>query len=121
MSARNAMLRKILRHLWVNEDGFFGIGEGPSSGEKAEAGELGSLANFATGEGEADISASDKFWPSILLGDPGQIAQVLGPEMSAINKQGQQKKKTAAEFGNRGGGTNAGMQMTDDTSRSSID
>lgn len=100
---------------------FFGIGIGPSDAEKQEAGATRNLASFATSQGEANILASDNFWRSILSGDPTQISKVLGPEMTAINRQGQQKKKTASEFGNRGGGTNAGMQMTDDTTRSSID
>ena len=115
------MLKQWLRYLWENEDGFFGIGEGPTSAQKSEAGALGSLGNFGTSEGESDIMASDTFWKSILSGDPGQISKVLGPQMSGINKRGQESKKTAAEFGNRGGGTNARMQMTDDSTRSSID
>ena len=89
----------------------FGIGFGPSSQEKNQYGETGALANFATGEGEKDILASDNFWQAILSGDPSKISQVLGPQISGINKRAQQQKKTAGEFGNRGGGTNAGMQM----------
>jgi hypothetical protein len=115
------MLKQWLRYLWENEDGFFGVGMGPSAAQKSEAGALGAIGNFATSEGEADITLSDKFWQAILSGDPGQIAKVLGPSMSAANKQGQQAKKTTAEFGNRGGGTNAAMQTTDSSTRSSID
>jgi hypothetical protein len=100
---------------------FFGIGEGPSSAEKQQAGDIGALANFATSTGEGDISAASNFWKSILSGDPSQIAKVLGPEISSINQQGQQKKKTSSEFNTRGGGTNAGLQMTDDATRSSFD
>src|ERR1700726_4264899 len=101
------MFKLWLRYLWENEDGFFGIGMGPSGAQKADAGALGAIGNFGTSEGEADIGASDKFWQAILSGDPGQIARVLGPEISAVNKQGQQAKKTASEFGTRSGGTNA--------------
>ena len=114
-------MRKWLRYLWENEDGFFGIGQGSTAREKGEQGALAAIGNFGTSEGESDIMASDKFWKSILSGDPGKISQVLGPAMSGINKRGQQAKQTAAEFGNRGGGTNAGMQMTDDSTRASID
>lgn len=114
-------MKNILRYLWENEDGFFGIGIGPSSGEKKEAGSLGSLAGFATGEGEGDISASDNFFKSILSGDPGQISKVLGGAISGINKRGQEEKKTNAEFGNRGGGTNASNQLIGDKSRSAVD
>jgi hypothetical protein len=94
---------------------------GPSGDEKsAEKGLLG-LGNFSTSEGMSDTLAADNFWKAILSGDPTQMSKVLGPEFSAINKQGQEKKKTASEFGNRSGGTNAGMQMTDDNTRSEID
>lgn len=115
------MLRRWLRYLWENEDGFFGIGQGPSSAEKSQYGSLANLANFATGEGENDIASSDKFWQSILSGDPGQISKVLGPEISGVNKRGQEAKKTGAEFGNRGGGTNSRAASIDDSTRSSID
>lgn len=100
---------------------FFGIGMGPSSQETGLESALAGAGSFATGEGEGDILASDNFWKAILSGDPGQISKVLGPQMSAVNKQGQQAKKTANEFGNRGGGTNAGAQMTDDNTRTTID
>lgn len=116
------MLHKIISNLmWGGTVGFFGIGMGPSGGQKTQLGETSGLANFATSTGEGDISAASDFWKSILSGDPNKISKVLGPEFSALNKQGQEKKKTAAEFGNRSGGTNAGMQMTDDTTRSSAD
>lgn len=110
-----------LRYLWSNEDGFFGIGMGPSSQEKQQYAGLAGIANFGTSQGEGDILAADNFWKAILSGDPTQMSKVLGPEFSGINKRGQESKKTASEFGNRGGGTNAGMQMTDDKTRSSID
>lgn len=112
---------KFLRYLWGNEDGFFGIGQGPTDAQKSEAGAMGAIGNFGTSEGESDIMASDKFWKSIMSGDPGAISQVLGPAISGINKRAQESKKNSAEFGNRSGGTNAGMQMTDDSTRASID
>lgn len=108
---------KWLRYLWENEDGFFGIGQGPNKGETGEAGDTGALASFATSTGEGDIGAASGFWKSILSGDPSKIAQVLGPEISGINKQNQQQKKTAGEFGNRSGGTNAVMQASDEKTR----
>lgn len=115
------MLKRWLRYLWANEDGFFGIGQGPSGQEKDQYAEEAQLANFSTSQGEGDILASDNFWKSILSGDSGAVAKVLGPEFSAINKQSQQQKKTASEFGNRSGGTNAGNQMADDTTRTTVD
>jgi hypothetical protein len=100
---------------------FFGLGEGPSPQEQQQYGELGSLANFATSEGEGDIGQSDAFFKAILSGDPSKISQYLGPAISAVNKSGQQQKLTLSQFGNRGGGTNAAAQNIDDSTRSSID
>jgi hypothetical protein len=114
-------MRKWLRYLWIAEDGFFGIGMGPSGDQKREFSDLSNLAGFATSRGEGDIATSDNFWKSILSGDPSKIAGVLAPETSAINEQAQQAKKTASEFHNRGGGTNAGMQMANDAVRSHYD
>ncbi len=112
----------LLHHLMFSGTvSFFGLGQGPSGAEKREAGALASIGSFGTGEGEGDILASDNFWKSILSGDPSAISKVLGPEISGINQRGQQEIKTASEFGNRGGGTNASMQMAGDTTRTSVD
>lgn len=70
--------------------------------------------------GLGDLSTSTDFMKSILSGDPTKIAQVLGPQIRAIQEQGTQQKKTTAEFGNRGGGTNATNQRIGDTTRSQI-
>lgn len=112
---------KLLRYLWENEDGFFGIGMGPSKEEKAQFGALGGLANFATSRGESDIASADNFWKAILSGDPSKISTVLGPLTSGINKRAQQQKKTAAEFGTRSGGTAAAQQESGDVVRSEYD
>ena len=95
----------------------FGIGMGPSTQEKNEFGALSDLSNFATSSGESAITSANNFWSSILSGDPTQISKVLGPQLSAINKQGQQKLKTTSEFGNRSGGNNAFNQETGDKTR----
>jgi hypothetical protein len=110
-----------LRWIWFNEDGLFGIGMGPSTQEKQQSGDIGDLANFATSAGESDITSANNFWQSVLSGDPSQISKVLGPLMSTVNKQGQQQKKTLAEFGNRSGGTNATAQNIDDNTRTTVD
>lgn len=99
---------------------FFGIGEGPNSQEKNDYGILNTDASVASRYGLTDVAQAQKFWSDILSGDPSKISQVLGPEISAINKQGQQQKKTTAEFGNRGGGTNASMQMIDDNTKAAV-
>jgi len=115
------MLKRWLVYLWTNEDGFFGIGQGPTSEEKGLLRGLTSTSGFATGEGMGDIKLADNFWKSILSGDPNKISKVLGPQTSAINKQAQQQKKTLSEFGNRGGGTNAASQEAGDSVRKSYD
>ncbi len=114
-------MKRWLAYLWNNEDGFFGIGQGPTSEEKSQYRDLAGLAGFATGQGEGDIKLADNFWKSILSGDPNKISKVLGPQTSAINKQAQQEKMTASQFGNRGGGTNAGNQQAGDRVRTSYD
>jgi len=114
------MIRKWLNYLWTNEEGFFGLGMGPSGEEKQQYGEMSNLGKFGIGHGEKDISQAENFWSSILSGDPSQISKVLGPQISAVNKQTQEQKKTASEFGNRGGGTNAAMQSLDDRSIASV-
>jgi len=116
------LILSLLRHLMLSgTQFFFGVGEGPSSAEKSQYGAIGATANFATSEGMADIGASDKFWRAILSGDPGQISSVLGPAISTANRQGQEAKRTASEFGTRSGGTAAGNQMTDDKTRSDVE
>lgn len=114
-------MNKWLRYLWENQDGFFGIGMGPSKQEQSEFGNMASLANFATSKGESDINSADSFWKSILSGDPNKISKVLGPQTSGINKRAQQQKKTASEFGNRSGGTNAFQQEAGEGVRSEYD
>src|SRR5437016_12122002 len=99
---------------------FFGIGMGPSGAEKQQYGIMSNLENFGISRGEKDITQAQDFWSAILSGDPSQISKVLGPEISAVNKQTQEAKKTASEFGNRGGGTNAAMQTLDDKSVAAV-
>ena len=82
--------------------------------------QFGPIGSFATGLGEKNLSQSSDFMSSILSGSQSKIGKVLGPEISNIKGQGMQSKLGAAQFGNRGGGSNATMQSADDTSRASI-
>lgn len=82
--------------------------------------QYGSISGFGVGQGENDISAASGFWNNILSGDPAKIGQVLGPQIQAIQGQGQQQKQTNAMFGNRSGGTNATNQTIGDTTRSNV-
>lgn len=96
------------------------IGGGPSRQQKEMYGQVANIGRFGTSAGEADIGKSQDFWSAILSGDPTRIATVLGPEMSAINRQGQERKATTAQFGTRSGGTTGAMQTLDDSTIASI-
>lgn len=115
------LIRSLLEHfLFAGTVCFFGLGMGPDKNQKGEFGALKGIADFSTSQGQGDILASDNFWKGILSGDPAQISKVLGPEISGINKRAQEQKKTSSEFGNRGGGTNAGNQMIGDKMSSEV-
>jgi hypothetical protein len=98
----------------------FGIGMGASTDEKNQYGALTSASGFATGLGEKDLTSSSDFMNSILSGDSSKISQVLAPQISAAKQRAQQGTKTAAEFGNRGGGTAASTSAINDKVHSDI-
>ena len=116
-----SMIRAWLRWMWENEDGFFGIGQGPSGRELTQYGNIANIADWSTAAGEKALSQALNFDEAIVSGDPSKIARVLGPETSAINKQGQQELKTMSEFGTRSGGTGAAAQVVGDTTSSRYD
>lgn len=80
-------------------------------------GDLASVFNWANPFGQKtaqqgvnDLNKAGDFYGSILSGDRAKIGQVLSPEISNIQGQVSQHNKTLSEFGNRSGGTNAGIQ-----------
>lgn len=75
---------------------------------------------FATGAGEKGLTSAMGFNDALMSGDPKAIMKMLGPQIGQAEQQGQQAKQTAAQFGNRSGGVNAGMQMLDDQTRAQI-
>jgi hypothetical protein len=85
-----------------------------------DIGQFGQIGGFATGLGESNLSQASNFYSSLLSGDPSKQAQALAPEISGIQQGAQQARSTAAQFGNRGGGTNAQAQMAGDQSRAQI-
>jgi hypothetical protein len=82
--------------------------------------QFGQIGSFATGQGESNLSQASNFMSSILSGDQSKIGKVLGPEISSVKGQGQQAKMQTAQFGTRGGGSNAAMQAADDKSRAAV-
>jgi hypothetical protein len=98
----------------------FGIDMGPSTAEGTQYNNLSGLSSTEANMGLGDLSQSQNFMESILSGDPTKIGQILGPQIKAIQGQGQQQKQTQAQFGNRSGGTNASNQTIDDKTRGSI-
>lgn len=78
---------------------------------------LSSLSGSTASEGLSDVGTSGNFFRSILN---GSATKVLAPQISSIQKQGQQKLQTLSQFGNRSGGTNAAAQTAGDTTLSSI-
>lgn len=78
------------------------------------------ISGFGTAVGEGDISAASGFDEALLSGDQAKEAKLLAPQISNIQKQGQQQIQTAAEFGNRSGGTNAAAQTNIDSQRANV-
>ncbi|MFZ3343316.1 MAG: hypothetical protein WA213_20735 [Terriglobales bacterium] len=85
-----------------------------------EQGEFGSLADYGINTGEGATNAANTYYSGILSGNPEEIAQTLAPEIQAGQQQVQQQAQTNAEFGNRGGGTNASTQGAQSNERGNI-
>jgi hypothetical protein len=81
----------------------------------------GNIEGFGTSVGEGDITNASDFNNTLLAGDPAKTAKLLAPQIGAITGQGQQQKKTLAEFGNRSGGNNSEASTIDDKTRGNID
>ena len=98
--------------------GIFGLVSGDPA--KAQEGQLSSLGGYETGVGEGLTTAGAGFEEGILSGDPSKMATALAPEISGGQQRVQQAAKTNAEFGNRGGGTNASTQNAEAAERGNI-
>jgi len=106
---------------WRCAIGFFGSlfgGSNPTLSK--DINQFGALGGYASGLGEKNLSQASNFMSSILSGDQSKIAKVLGPQIGSIQQQTQQSRNVASQFGPRGGGSTAAMQMAGDTSRSNI-
>jgi hypothetical protein len=113
------MLTKLLLRFWffgAMPKFFLGIGGGPSGDEKAMFKLLSSLGSFGTSKGMGAVSTGSKFFEDILSGDPTKMAAAIAPETKVIQERAEQRKKQAAEFGTRSGGT-AATQANIDTDK----
>jgi hypothetical protein len=98
----------------------FGIDMGPSSGEQGATNALTGASGFATSQGENLLTNSSDLINALLRGDTAKISQLLAPQISAIQGQGQQAKATSSQFGTRSGGQASYGQTIDDKSRAAV-
>jgi len=98
----------------------FGVGMGPNEGEKGATNSLQGYSGFAGSQGENLLGNSSAFLNALMSGDSTKISQLLAPQISAVQGQGNQAKKTLSEFGTRSGGVTSQAGMIDDKSRSTI-
>jgi len=82
--------------------------------------QYGQIGGFATGLGQQNLTQASNFYSSLLSGDPTKSAKVLGPEIAGQQQQTQQARNVTSQFGTRGGGAGASMQMAGDVSRANI-
>ncbi|MDE2099385.1 MAG: hypothetical protein KGL39_19190, partial [Patescibacteria group bacterium] len=87
---------------------------------KQEQNQFGDLGNYESNTGQKATNAAQGYYSGILSGDPSQIAQELAPEIKAGQQQLEQQNLTNAQFGNRGGGTNASTQAGQSQERGNI-
>lgn len=97
-----------------------GIFTGSNPTQTGDINNAGGIEGFGTSVGEGDIDAASGFDESLLSGNQGEEAKLLAPQISNVQKQGQQQIQTAAEFGDRSGGTNASAQSNIDTQRANV-
>jgi hypothetical protein len=82
--------------------------------------QAGQIAGTETSLGEGAQQAGLGFQEQILSGNQADEAKLLAPQISNIQKQGQQQIQTASQFGTRSGGTNAAAQNNIDTQRGQV-
>lgn len=100
---------------------FSGLFGGSSPGLSQSENTAGSLTSFGSGLGTSDLGAASNFWRTILGGDQQAISKLLAPQISDIQKRGQEQIQTESQFGNRSGGTNAANQQNIDTQRQQVE
>lgn len=78
------------------------------------------LYGFENPLGEKSVSQGLGWESDILSGDPTKIAQALAPEIKHGQEMVTQQAQQGAQFGNRGGGTNAATQAAQSQERGNI-
>jgi hypothetical protein len=82
--------------------------------------QAGDISQFTTGQGKNLTSQAGSFFSDLMSGDPAKTARLLAPQIGEMREQGNQQKKTMAEFGTRSGGTASRGQSIDDKTRANI-
>ncbi|MGI4815982.1 MAG: hypothetical protein ACRYGG_21985 [Janthinobacterium lividum] len=82
-----------------------------------QIGDMSSLAGNATTAGLSNLNTASSYFRDILSGGGKKS---LAPQIASIQKQGGQQRSTLAQFGNRGGGTNATAQTIGDRTAGSV-
>ena len=100
---------------------FGGLFTGSNPTLNTDISQSGQISDYGTTLGEGDLSQASNFYSDLLSGDPSKIGQILGPQLSNIQQQGQQQLNTNAQFGNRSGGTNASNQTNMDSQRQQVE
>lgn len=98
--------------------GIFDLIGGDPAGKEHQA--YQDLYGFENPLGEKSINQGLGWESDILSGDPAKIAQALAPEIKAGQDMVQQQAQQGAQFGNRGGGTNAATQAAQAGERGNI-
>jgi hypothetical protein len=86
----------------------------------AQGSELFGSGSSLLQTGLTDTAKASRYYSDILSGDPTKIMAAAAPEIKSITGQVDQQKKEATITGNRAGGTNAGLQKLEDTTRGQI-
>jgi len=82
--------------------------------------QAGQTSQFSNTLGQGLTSQAGGFYSDILGGDMSKISKLIAPQIGTMTKQGQQQKKTMAEFGTRSGGLSSKGQTVDDSTRANI-
>jgi hypothetical protein len=98
-----------------------GIFGGSAPGVSQSENTAGSVTGAETGAGISDLNDASSFWKTILGGNQQAISQLLAPQISTIQGQGQQQIQNQSQFGNRSGGNNASNQQNIDTQRQQVE